>query len=69
MRACKREPLVFGDAPQRPLVSAIKGSLLVAAGVQQGCAFIKGEHDVGTDLMLHLHGHFGREPMQRTIEV
>ena len=69
MRAKLGEPLVLGHAALRPGVGAGDGPLLVLAGVQQRGALVEGEHDVGTDLVLHLHRHLGREPVHAAVEM
>ena len=57
------EPLMLDDAPLRPLEGAVERPLLVLAGVHEGRALVEREHDVGADLVLHLHRHLRGEPV------
>ena len=63
------QALVLSDAAQRPQAGAFKRLLLVAAGVVQGGQLVEGKHDVGTDLVLHLHGHLGGEAVNRAVNM
>ena len=69
MRARRRLPLVLGDAAQSPQARALDRALLILASVEQRGALVEREHDVGTDLVLHLHRDFGSEPVHRAIQV
>ena len=53
------QALVLSDAAQRPQAGAFERLLLVATGVVEGGQLVEGEHDIGTDLVLNLHGHLG----------
>ena len=55
------QALVLSDATQRPQAGAFERLFLVAAGIVEGGQLVEGEHDVGTDLVLNLHGHLGGE--------
>ena len=55
------QTLVLSDAAQCPQAGAFKRLLLVAAGIVEGGQLVEGEHDVGTNLVLNLHGHLGGE--------
>ena len=67
--ALSGQALVLSDAPQRPQAGAFERLLLVAAGVVEGGQLVEGEHDVGTDLVLNLHGHLGGEAVNRAVNV
>ena len=63
------ETLVLSDAAQRPQTGAFERLLLVAAGVVEGGQLVEGEHDVGTNLVLNLHGHLGSEAVNRAVNM
>ena len=60
---------MFGEAADRPGVGALHRALLVAPGVHQGGELVEGEHDVGAQLVLDPHRHFGGEAVQVAVEV
>ena len=57
------------DAALGPATRPLKGFLLVATGVLQGGQLVEGEHDVGADLVLYLHGDLGRETVPVPVQV
>ncbi len=64
-----RQLLVLVEAPLRPLVGALYRILLILTGVDQRGELVEGEHDVGAQLMLDLHGHLRSEPVRRPVQV
>ena len=64
-----REALVLGQTPRGPRMRALERLDLVATRVQQGRQLVESEHDIGTQLMLNTHRHFGVEAMLRAIDV
>ena len=62
--ALARQPLVLNHTSLRPLEGSLQRSLLVLPGVHEGRALIEREHDVGADLVLHLHRHLWSEPVE-----
>ena len=67
--ALSGQTLVLSDAPQRPQAGTLECLFLVAAGVVEGGQLVEGEHDVGTNLVLNLHGHLGSEAVNRAVNM
>ncbi|SHV62979.1 Uncharacterised protein [Mycobacteroides abscessus subsp. abscessus] len=57
------------QATLRPLVGALHRILLILTGVDQRGELVEGEHDVGTELVLNLHGHLRGEPVRGAVQM
>ncbi len=69
MRALGTQPVVLGEATDRPQPGALQRVLLVCTGVHQSGQLVEGEDDVGAELVLDLHRHLRREPVRRPVEM